>query len=57
MASRIELPPAVLKEALEFKEASIKRARNTSKNPKFQALYDDDLRALQASMATITEIK
>lgn len=57
MALRIELNRAVLEAALEQRIASLKRAKNTNKNPDFQVLYDKDLRELQHATNTITEIK
>lgn len=33
---------AILKEALDMKLASVKRARNTNKNPRFSAIYDTE---------------
>ena len=57
MATRVDLDINTLKEALEAKIASNKRAQNTNKKPEFVQLYQAEMNRLQNALNTLTECK
>lgn len=48
---------AILLSALDMKVASIKRAKNTEKSPRFQQVYDLEMRETLETQAYISAIK
>ena len=48
---------AIILSALELKEASIKRAQNTNKNPRFTPVYEAELADLHAARAAFNALK
>lgn len=57
MATRVDLPNAQVKAALEQALASNKRALNTAKNPAFRPIIEKDIADLQTAINTLTDIK
>lgn len=48
---------AIINSALDMKEASIKRAQNTNKNPRFAPVYEAELADLQATRVAFNALK
>lgn len=57
MAQRVEIEKSFLIDAIEGKLQSLKRAQNTSKNPKMKLVIDEDIRLYTHALNTITEVK
>lgn len=57
MAFRVDLDKGLLVQALEAQYASLKRQKNTSKNPAFGPIIDIDMTKVDTAIRTITEVK
>lgn len=57
MAVRVEARKELVAQALETLQASLKRAKNTSKNPKFTPIIEQDLAEVNNALTSITETK
>jgi len=57
MAIRVELHKEAVTEALTKSLDSAKRGKNTTKNPKFTILYEQQIHELQTALNTLQEIK
>lgn len=57
MAVKVDLNADTMRVALEAYLASMKRAKNTTKQPAFIPIIEKDIAALQAALGSIEEIK
>jgi len=57
MATKVELPSANVKDALEMKLTSLRRAQKTSSNPKLVAVYEEEIKIYQTAIGTLTETR
>lgn len=57
MAIRVELNKESVQDALQKSIDSAKRLQNSTRNPQFKALADQQLRELTQALNTLTEVK
>lgn len=57
MATRIELPKELVRNAFETNIASLKRAINTAKTEMVKEAYRHELAQITNALASITEVK
>lgn len=57
MAVRVELDLARTRQAIEMSIASLKRQRNTAKNPAFFPIIDKDIAEIGKALDTLQEVK
>lgn len=57
MATKIDLPKDLIKEAFTAKLASLKRAQTAATNKLIKAALDDELSQITLAIASMTEIK
>jgi len=57
MATRVDLHRDQVRAALEQALQSAKRGLNTSKNPAFKPIYEQDISLLNNAINTLSEVK